>query len=220
MVSERRSLVGQRVLRDRWGEPIEPDAAPDESPLLPLPEDRAALAERLVRLYDERGGLHYGEGVSQCEHALQAAALARASGANDALITAALLHDVGHLLHKRGEDAAARGIDTRHEAIGAGWLARHFGLAVSESVRLHVAAKRYLCAVEPDYEARLSPASLVSIALQGGRMRADEAAAFEAQPFAAAALRLRRWDEAAKRVGQRTPMFESFLPHILAAPAV
>ena len=180
--------------------------------------DRAVLAERLARLYDERGALHYGEGVSQREHALQSAMLAREAGADDALITAALLHDVGHLLHKRGEDVAARGIDARHEAIGAGWLARHFGPAVCDPVRLHVAAKRYLCAVEPGYEARLSPASMVSIALQGGRMNADETAAFEALPFAAAALRLRRWDEAAKVVGLATPSFESFVPNILAAP--
>ncbi|MGF1609824.1 MAG: phosphonate degradation HD-domain oxygenase [Kiloniellales bacterium] len=211
-------MTGQRILRDRWGEPAEPGAVPDELPLPPS-GDRATLAQQLLRLYDERGALHYGEGVSQREHALQAAALARAEGADDALVTAALLHDIGHLLHKRGEDVAARGIDAKHEAIGAGWLARHFGPAVCEPVRLHVAAKRYLCAVEPGYEARLSPASTVSIALQGGRMRTDEAAAFEALPFAAAALRLRRWDEAAKDIDLATPAFESFIPHILAAPA-
>ena len=177
------------------------------------------LVERLAGLFAERGALCYGEGVSQRAHALQAATLAEQSGSGSALVTAALLHDIGHLLDKRGEDAAQRGIDTRHEAIGAGWLARHFGEAVCAPIRLHVAAKRYLCAVEPDYYERLSPGSKLSIALQGGPMSETEASAFAAQPYAAEAVQLRRWDEAAKRPDAVTPSFEHFARHIQAAMA-
>ena len=145
--------------------------------------------------------------------------MAERSGSESTLVTAALLHDIGHLLDKRGEDAAARGIDTRHEAIGAGWLARYFGEAVCAPIRLHVAAKRYLCAVEPGYYERLSSASKLSIGLQGGPMTEAEAAAFAAQPYAAEAVQLRRWDEAAKRKDVVTPPLEHFARHVRAAMA-
>ena len=97
--------------------------------------------------------------MSQNEHALQAALLAEKSGAKPALIAAALLHDIGHLLHELPEDIAEQGVDTQHEALGSAWLSQHFGPEVSESVRLHVAAKRYLCRVEPAYFDALSEAS-------------------------------------------------------------
>ena len=177
------------------------------------------LVARIAALFAERGTLCYGEGVSQRAHALQAATLAERSGSHSTLVTAALLHDIGHLLDKRGEEAAARGIDTRHEAIGAGWLARHFGEAVCAPIRLHVAAKRYLCAVEPGYTERLSTASQISIGLQGGTMSETEAAAFAAQPYAAEAVQLRRWDEAAKQPDAVTPPFEHFARHVKAALA-
>ena len=163
-----------------------------------------------------RGGLTYGEGVSQREHALQAAQLAERAGCQPNLIVAALLHDLGHLLDRRGEDAAARGIDTRHEAIAAGLLGRLFGEAVAAPVRLHVDAKRYRCAIDPAYRAGLSAASTQSLTLQGGPMSPAEVAAFEARPHAAAALRLRGWDEAAKRIGARTPPFAHFRAHLRA----
>ncbi len=204
---------GERVIRDRWGEPLE---LPAERPARDQ-GDLAGLIGRIEALYAERGRRRYGEGVAQLEHALQAARLAERDGAHSALITAALLHDVGHLLDKRGEDAAERGLDTRHEAIGAGWLRRHFGEAVAAPVRLHVPAKRYLCAVAPGYAEALSPASRQSLRLQGGPMSRREAADFEAQPYAAAAVRLRRWDDAAKRVGAVTPDFAHFRPHLRAA---
>jgi len=177
------------------------------------------LTAQISALFAARGVLCYGEGVSQRAHALQAAALAERSGCDSAMVTAALLHDIGHLLDKRGEEAAARGIDTKHEVIGAGWLARHFGEPVCEPIRLHVAAKRYLCAVEPGYYERLSSASKLSISLQGGPMTEAEAAAFVAQPYAAEAVQLRRWDEAAKRPEAVTPGFEHFARHIQAAMA-
>jgi phosphonate degradation associated HDIG domain protein len=164
-------------------------------------------------LYDGLGAERYSDEVTQEAHALQAAALAEAAGADSALITAALLHDIGHLLHKLGENPARRGINARHESIGARRLALWFGPAVTEPIRHHVAAKRYLCALEPDYFAILSPGSVRSLALQGGPFSRDEAARFIARPHAEEAVRLRRWDEQAKVAGARVPPLEDFLVH-------
>ena len=164
------------------------------------------LTERLERLFAERGSAEYhGEAVTQTEHAVQAAWLAEKSGATPELIVAALLHDVGHLLHGHGEDAATHGLDDRHEELGYRYLAKHFGPAVCEPVRLHVPAKRYLCATDPAYRASLSPASEVSLRLQGGPMTAEEVMAFEANPHFTAACELRRWDDMAKVPGLATP---------------
>jgi len=168
------------------------------------------LAE-IAALFQTRGAAAYGlAGVSQTEHALQAAALA----APPALVAAALLHDIGHLVAELGDDPAAEGIDDAHEAVGHAWLTRYFGPAVTEPVRLHVAAKRFLCGAEPAYFSMLAPDSVRSLALQGGPMGAAEAATFAAVPHAADAVRLRRWDEAAKVVGLATPGVEWFLPAV------
>lgn len=157
-----------------------------------------AFVAELVDLFARLGDLRYGEDVSQLEHALQTAHHARVDDAPPALIVAALLHDIGHLMQKTGENAADLGIDTRHEHIGGGYLARAFGPDVTEPIRLHVAAKRYRVAVDPAYFERLSAASLQSLALQGGPMNQDEVTAFLAEPAAQAALRLRGYDEAGK----------------------
>lgn len=171
----------------------------------------AGFLDRIDRLFADRGAAEYhGESVTQLEHALQAAHLAEAVGAPPALVAAALLHDVGHLLHPGGEAAAARGADAGHEELGYRFLARYFGPAVAEPVRLHVPAKRYLCAVEPGYHDLLSPASRRSLELQGGPMTRAEAKAFEREPFAGAAAALRRWDDRAKRVGLVTPPFAHY----------
>jgi phosphonate degradation associated HDIG domain protein len=168
-------------------------------------------------LGSEAGAAHYGEGVSQREHALQTAWLAEQAGAPAVLIAAALLHDIGHLLHGLPEDIASQGIDGHHEDVGAAWLERHFLPAAVAPVRLHVAAKRYLVATEPDYGATLSPASTRSLALQGGPMDAEECRAFRALPGAADAVALRRWDDAAKQVGLATPPLSRWRPHLCAA---
>ncbi|MEL6205625.1 MAG: phosphonate degradation HD-domain oxygenase [Pseudomonadota bacterium] len=150
-------------------------------------------------LLARRGGEEYaGEPVSQLEHALQCAALAEAEGAGPALVAAALLHDIGHLFDDNPDAVAAAGIDTRHEDVGEAWLAHWFGPEVTEPVRLHVDAKRWLCAREPGYLDALSPASVRSLALQGGPFSPEEADAWLARPHADAGLRLRRWDDAAK----------------------
>lgn len=164
------------------------------------------------RLFRERGSSAYlGEAVSQLEHGLQAAQAAERAGAPPTLIVAALLHDVGHLLHALGEDAADRGIDDRHENLGQRWLDRHFPPEVSEPVRLHVAAKRYLCATETDYWERLSPSSRQSLRLQGGPFSPAEVEAFAALPHAEAAVALRRWDDEAKVPGLVTAPLEHYL---------
>lgn len=171
---------------------------------------RSSLNE-IERLFDGRGRQAYGgELVSQTEHALQSALLAGADGASDELICAALLHDIGHLLHSGDESLVIAGIDAHHEAIGARWLARHFPLTVSAPVRLHVAAKRHLCATDPAYSSDLSPASQQSLVVQGGAFSEAEQRAFTAEPFAAPAIQLRRWDEAAKVVGMKLPAIKHF----------
>mgnify|MGYP000002786164 CR=1 FL=1 len=169
-----------------------------------------AFVAELSDLFARLGGLHYGEDVSQLEHAQQTAHHAKVDGASPALIVAALLHDVGHLMQKAGENAADLGIDTRHEHISAGYLARAFAPDVTEPIRLHVAAKRYRVTTEPGYLERLSAASLQSLALQGGPMSDGEVAAFLAEPHASAALRLRSYDEAGKAPEAEVASFETY----------
>ena len=165
----------------------------------------------ILELFRLRGDSQYGsEPVSQCEHALQAAWFAEQQGAEPFLVAAALLHDVGHLLHDLPDDAPERGIDDHHETLAARWLQRRFPAEVRAPVQLHVAAKRYLCAVEPEYRNQLSPASILSLRLQGGPMTEQERIVFEQQPGSAAAVRLRRWDDAAKITGLQTPPLEHF----------
>lgn len=171
----------------------------------------ANAIDDVAELFLGGGGRQYGgEAVTQLAHALQCAASAEAEHASPALITAALLHDVGHLTHSLGAKPAARGVDDVHEQGGADYLAGRFEPAVSEPVRLHVDAKRYLCAVEPGYFATLSPASVRSLELQGGVFSAEAAREFIRRPYAEDAVRLRRWDEQAKVKGLLTPDFDHF----------
>ncbi|MBL8338514.1 MAG: phosphohydrolase [Rhodoferax sp.] len=155
--------------------------------------------------FARRGHEGYGEGVSQLDHALQCGMFAERDGASPALVAAAFLHDIGHLLHDLPQDIADTGLDTQHESTGSAWLSQYFGPEVTEPVRLHVAAKRYLAAVEPGYFDELSEASKLSLRLQGGPMDAAQIRAFEAAPFFAEAVRLRRWDEEGKIIGYQGP---------------
>ena len=175
-----------------------------------LDDIRAAFAKR--------GADNYGEGVSQLEHALQCGACAERDGASPALITATLLHDIGHMLHDLPQDIADQGIDTEHESLGSAWLSQHFGPDVTEPVRLHVAAKRYLATVEKGYYELLSAASIQSLKLQGGLMSPEETRKYEAERFAADGIKLRRWDDEGKIVGAKTPNlthFERFVSQAL-----
>ncbi|HZZ70354.1 MAG TPA: HD domain-containing protein [Phenylobacterium sp.] len=173
--------------------------------------------EDIERLYAERGGRAYGEGVSQIEHALQCASLAQASGAPDSLIAAALLHDIGHILEDEG--AVEAGVDARHELAGARALAGLFGSAVRRPIALHVAAKRWLCHTEAGYRAALSAASRLSLAAQGGPFDAFEAAAFERRPGWREAVTLRRLDDLGKNPQPSGRSFTDYIPilHRLAA---
>jgi gamma-butyrobetaine dioxygenase len=159
-------------------------------------------------------GEYLGEPVTIGVHMRQAGALAEAAGAAPELIAAALLHDVGHLRGPRGDTGEASPLastaDGGHGDRGAQWLSQWFGPAVTEPVRLHVAAKRYLCATEPDYFARLSAESVRTLAVQGGPMTAAQAEEFRALPHAAAAVAVRRWDDAAKDPDAEPPAFGDF----------
>lgn len=179
---------------------------------------RDDVVDFVVRLFVEKGHNAYiGEPVSQREHALQAAWQAEQEGAGAVLVVAALLHDLGHLLHDLPEDCAVRGVDDRHEDLGSRWLEHHFGPGVVEPIRLHVETKRYLCAVDPEYLELLSPASQLSLALQGGPMSESEVLRFRCHPYSTAAIAVRHWDDRAKVPGLRTPDLEHFRPHLSEA---
>lgn len=170
----------------------------------------SVLAE-ISGLFARWGANRYDEQVSQLEHAVQCAQLARESGADDELVVAALLHDIGHLLEldrRAGDVDLAR--NDAHEATGAAHLGRFFGAGVSAPVALHVEAKRYLCTVEDDYYATLSVGSVRSLELQGGRMSAAEVARFAAHPAAQRAIALRRFDEAGKDLDSSGLSFDDF----------
>ena len=159
------------------------------------------LRQELLDIFVGRATKRYGlSAINQLQHALQAAAHAEADD----------------MIHQLGENPAARGIDDVHEELGARWLAERFGPEVCEPVRLHVAAKRYLCTVESDYFGKLSPDSVRSLELQGGLMSADELEGFRANPYHAEAVRLRRYDEAAKDPRATTPDFDHYLRHVAA----
>ena len=171
-----------------------------------------AIIDRIFGLFERFGPETYGENATQLQHALQAAELARRNGCTDALIAASLLHDIGQFLDDAGNAAEALGVDAHHEDSGASFLAPWFPPAVTEPVRLHVAAKRYLCAVQPTYLKGLSPASALSLKLQGGPMTEAEIRAFEAEPFHADAVSLRRFDDTGKQPDWRSPELASYRP--------
>ena len=151
-----------------------------------------------------------GEPVSQASHPLQAALLTQRDHAEEALIAGARLHDVGHFAGTLTGHDLMRGTDNRHSETGAAWLSQWFGAEVTEPVRLHVAAKRYLCATEPGYAAALSPASVYTLSVQGGPMHGAELADFAENPYAAQAVRVRRWDDLAKDPEARVPGLDHF----------
>ncbi|MDE2219550.1 MAG: HAD-IA family hydrolase [Gammaproteobacteria bacterium] len=169
------------------------------------------LADELASLYAQRGsGAYFGEAVTQAQHGLQAAHFAEQHGAPESLVLASLLHDIGHLVEPAPEQLADWQRDARHELSGSRWLAAHFGPEVSEPVRLHVPAKRYLCAIDPGYFRQLSAASVTTLALQGGPMSAAETSAFETEPYWREAVLLRQFDDQGKLAGLVTAPFEHY----------
>jgi phosphonate degradation associated HDIG domain protein len=169
------------------------------------------IVDEISSLYAAKGAREYeGEGVSQLEHALQAAALAEAAGASSSLVCAALLHDIGHMLNDKGDTPTLRGVDDLHQYVALPFLRPYFPESVLGPIRLHVDAKRYLCATRPGYFDALSEDSKRSLKLQGGVFSAEEAARFIGQPCAAEAVRVRLWDDAAKAPGAATRDFAYF----------
>ncbi|MGA7712010.1 MAG: HD domain-containing protein [Rhizomicrobium sp.] len=172
-------------------------------------------ADEILAIYDEAGATAYfGEKLSVTEHSLQTAHLAQNAKAPNSLVIAALLHDIGHLVEPAPAEIAEWKTDAFHEVSGSRWLAQRFEAQVYEPVRLHVAAKRYLCTTDPAYFGKLSAASVKTLALQGGPMSRAETQMFEAEPYFREAVLLRRWDDHAKIEGLSTPDFAAYLPLI------
>ncbi|MGB3410719.1 MAG: hypothetical protein WBA45_05935 [Microthrixaceae bacterium] len=189
---------------------------------------KAYSVEEVLRLFEDYGTDLYDETVTQLDHALQTAAHARSDGADQSLVAAALLHDVGHLLDLagmlRGRDTdrggeaqggggadsvgevdSVGGVDLKHEQTGSAYLAAIFPPAVTGPIALHVRAKRYLCATRHGYFDGLSAGSVASLARQGGPMTDIEASSFERNPASASAVRLRHWDDLGKVEGIEVP---------------
>lgn len=179
------------------------------------------VIDRIISTFDSRGGEIYAdEEVTQLQHALQCANLATQDNASEQLIAAALLHDIGHILQSTELPSdCALDLHDHHEQVGYRFLKDHFGDAVADPVRLHVAAKRYLCTTDAEYQDRLSPTSLKSFYDQGGQMDAAELANFEQEPHFIDAIRLRRWDDSAKDSLLPKQDVREYIPHIEAALA-
>lgn len=170
------------------------------------------VVNEIYQVFEAKGHRSYGEDVTELQHALQCATFAQQAGEPTEVVVASLLHDYGHLLHDLGEDVADRGIDTRHERVGAHRLEKWFGPEVVEPIRMHADSKRYLCWKEAGYFADLSTASKQSLALQGGPMQESEAQAFEKHPEFDRAIRVRRFDDQGKVPDMKTPSLEDFRP--------
>ncbi|WP_172296682.1 HD domain-containing protein [Pseudoruegeria sp. HB172150] len=167
----------------------------------------------IADIFARRGAEEYlGEPVTISEHMLQCAECAEAEGASDEIVAAALLHDIGHFTHEFAEDAAEHGVDSHHEHAGARVIERFFPTIVTDCVRYHVDAKRYLCATDPAYFGKLSDASVHSLNLQGGPMSKDEAKSFAENPNLAAILQVRIWDDIGKDPDHAAPPFAHYAP--------
>jgi phosphonate degradation associated HDIG domain protein len=170
------------------------------------------VTQQIIQLFETKGGSMYGgEAVTQLEHALQAAYLAKLGNAKHSLVVASLLHDVGHLLHDLPEMASDEGIDDVHEELAGNFLTKHFTDDVVEPVKLHVQAKRFLCATEPSYYESLSQPSKTSLEFQGGIMNDLEVENFKTNPFYLDAISLRKWDDLAKDPDFVTPHLVDFI---------
>ncbi len=175
-----------------------------------------AITEKIIEIFDQRGNAQYGvEEVTQLQHALQCATLAEEENADIRLVVSALLHDIGHILSEEQiPDSVDDDLHDYHEEKGYHFLLDHFGARIADPVRLHVAAKRYLCTVEPDYLDKLSPTSRKSFFDQGGNMNEEELAAFEAEPHFTEAVQVRRWDDKGKDPEAKTKSIQEFAPQI------
>lgn len=182
-------------------------------------QNQESILNHLITLLNTEGHNHFEEMVSQYRHAVQTAHLAKNNGANSELIAAALLHDIGHLLVV-GEYEEYNEQDHFHEDLGADFLAQFLSPAVTEPIRMHVLAKRYLVSTRPEYYDLLSDASRSSYYLQGGPMSQGEIAGFEEKPHYKEALLLRIWDDQAKDIDAFVPPAEFYQDDLRAALSI
>ncbi|MEM9042837.1 MAG: HD domain-containing protein [Actinomycetota bacterium] len=186
-------------------------------------DEPTEIADAVIGLIRDRGQSRYDEAVTQLEHAVQCGGHALDAGADDAVVLASFLHDIGHLLlNEHDENGDFLDTDLHHENVGARFLANWFGADVTVPIELHVPAKRYLCATESAYAARLSAASVRSLEVQGGPMPPAEVADFEARDHHRAAVDVRRWDDDAKVEGAAAPdlaVFRQLMVHYLEEAA-
>ena len=173
--------------------------------------DATNIVDYIADVFERRGAESYlGEKVSMAQHMLQAAQQAERSQADPELIVAALLHDIGHFSNEIPDNVLMKGSNNYHEEAGANFLADYFPLSVTEPIRQHVAAKRYLCATDPEYLSRLSEASVYTLKVQGGPMNPDEVAEFEKSPYLDSCIKVRVWDDAGKDPDKSHPDFSHY----------
>lgn len=175
-----------------------------------------AVTHKIRSIFEQNGSKNYGvEPVTQLQHALQTATLAEQESADDQLIVAALLHDIGHIMFDEDiPDSVDEDLHDHHEEKAYQWILEHFGTRVADPVRLHVVAKRYLCTIEKNYVKQLSETSHKSFLDQGGLMTGGEKLAFESEPHFEEAVQLRKWDDLAKDPGMETKEINYFVPFI------
>lgn len=175
--------------------------------------DRSNIVAFIADIFERRGAESYlGEAVTMSQHMLQGAVLAEREGAADELVAAALLHDIGHYTSEFGTLSLGDTRDNYHEEAGAAVLMPFFPAVITECVRLHVPAKRYLCATDAGYFAKLSEASKHTLSLQGGPMSVEEVAEFERNPYYREAVKVRIWDDGGKDPAMATPAFAHYVP--------
>ncbi len=173
--------------------------------------NRDTVVDFIFDLFARRGAEEYmGESVSMAQHMEQSAACAAADGAPDEIVIAALLHDIGHFVGDFPIDSLENGVDNRHEEAGAKFLEKFYPPSITEPVRLHVAAKKYLCAVDDRYFGHLSAASIQSLQVQGGPMNRAQIEAFESNLYHQDAVKIRLYDDDGKVAGLDIRPVESY----------
>ena len=171
------------------------------------------IVDFIGSIFERRGGEEYlGEPVTMGQHMLQGATLAEQNEEPDEIVVGALLHDIGHFTSEFGTFSMDDTEDRYHENAGAALLENFFPSVITDCCRYHVAAKRYLCATDPQYFNKLSDASIHSLNLQGGPMSEAEIINFKRNPNLKQILTVRLYDDAAKVPKMATPSFRHFAP--------